>query len=119
MVDGRRRADQIPADECAVIGANIHALRQRNGWSQSKLGELMGWPTNATVCAAEGHRKGRQRRFTTHEVERLADIFDVPTGQLATRCANFDGHPPIGFACLTCGAYGTQSVTRPKIPADP
>jgi transcriptional regulator with XRE-family HTH domain len=100
----RRRVDEIPAAQCAVIGANIRVLRQRNGWTQAQLGELMGWPANSTVCAAEGNRNGRQRGFTTDEVERLADIFDVPRWQLTTRCVNCDGHPPAGFSCVTCGA---------------
>jgi hypothetical protein len=72
--------------------------------SQGMLGALMGWPTTATVCAAEGHRGGRQRGFTAAEVTRLAGIFGVSPGQLITLCANCGGQPPAGFACLTCGA---------------
>jgi transcriptional regulator with XRE-family HTH domain len=90
----RRRVDAIPAEQSAVIGANIRALRLRNGWTQAKLGELMGWPTNATVCAAEGHRAGRQRGFSAEEVTRLADIFGVSLAELTTRCVNCGGHPP-------------------------
>ena len=85
-------------------GANIRVLRQRNGWTQAKLGALMGWRSNSTVCAAEGHRGGRQRGFTPDEVQRLAGIFGLEPWQLTTRCANCEGHPPTGFACLTCGA---------------
>ena len=73
----RRRVDEIPAEQSAVVGANIRVLRLRNGWTQAQLGELMGWPTNSTVCAAEGRRDGRQRGFTAEEVERLAGIFGV------------------------------------------
>ena len=110
----RRRVDEMPSDQCAVIGANIRILRQRNGWSQAKLGELMGWPTTSTVCAAEGHRGGRQRRFTTDEVDRLADIFDIPIWQLTARCVNCEGHPPAGFSCLSCGAFGREiTPSRP------
>jgi transcriptional regulator with XRE-family HTH domain len=100
----RRRVDEIPASQSAIIGANIRVLRQRRDWTQAKLGELMGWPTSSTVCAAEGRRNGRQRGFTTGEVERLAAIFDVSVWQLTTRCANCEGHPPSGFSCLICGA---------------
>jgi len=64
----------------------------------------MGWSSNSTVCAAESRRNGRQRGFTTQEVERLAAIFGVSLSQLTTRCANCGGDPPAGFACLTCGA---------------
>jgi len=59
-----------------------------------------GLATAATVCAAEGHRYGRQRGFTAEEVDRLACIFGVPTWRLTTRCANCGGDPPTGFACL-------------------
>jgi hypothetical protein len=65
MMQGRRyRVGEIPAAQAAVVGANIRVLRQRNGWTQTRLGELMGWRSNSTVCAAEGRRSGRQRGFT-------------------------------------------------------
>jgi transcriptional regulator with XRE-family HTH domain len=82
-----RRIDEIPQDQPAVVGANIRALRQQHGWNQAKLGELMGWPSNSTVCTAEGRRNGRQRGFTTQEVEQLGAIFGVSLRQLTTRCA--------------------------------
>jgi transcriptional regulator with XRE-family HTH domain len=104
MTGRRRRVDEIPQDQAAVVGMNIRVLRQQHGWTQAKLGELMGWLSNSTVCAAEGRRNGRQRRFTTREVERLAAIFSLSLAQLTARCANCGGHPPAGFACLTCGA---------------
>jgi hypothetical protein len=99
-----RRVDEIPQDQAAVVGTNIRVLRQQHGWNQARLGELMGWPSNSTVCAAEGHRNGRQRGFTTQEVERLGAVFGISSRQLTTRCANCGGQPPTGFACLACGA---------------
>jgi transcriptional regulator with XRE-family HTH domain len=104
MPGRRRRVDGIAPEQSAVVGANIRALRLRNGWTQAKLGELMGWPTNATVCAAEGHRAGRQRGFSAAEVKRLAGIFGVSPRDLTTSCVTCGGRPPTGFACLTCGA---------------
>jgi Helix-turn-helix domain len=103
---GKRRstAGKIPEEQSAIVGVNIRTLRQRKGWTQAKLGELMGWPNASTVCAAEGHRDGRQRNFTTEEVEQLAALFGVCPLQLTTRCVNCGGHPPAGFACLACGA---------------
>ena len=89
-------AIKLPAVECAIAAANIRVLRQRNGWSQAYLGELMGWPAPSTVCAAEGHRGGRQRRFARWEIAQLAAIFGVPTLQLLTRCAICGGQPPPG-----------------------
>jgi hypothetical protein len=94
---------KIPQEQCAIIGANVRALRQRNGWSQVRLGQLMGWQSASTVCAAEGHRGDRQRGFSAGEVEQLAAIFSVSPEQLTMRCATCGGHPPAGFACLACG----------------
>ena len=105
MRPGRRRVvDEIPYEQAVTVGANVRVLRQRKGWSQAKLGELMDWRARSTVCAAEGRRSDRQRGFTTEEVRRLAEIFSVPQSQLTTRCVNCDGNPPTGFACLACKA---------------
>jgi hypothetical protein len=112
MARRRRRVAQMPETESAMVGINIRVLRQRNGWSQAKLGQLMGWPSPSTVCAAEGRRGGRQRGFTTDEVKRLSVIFGVPPWKLTTRCANCEGCPPAGFTCLTCGATDAGNVRR-------
>jgi hypothetical protein len=72
MTGRRRRVDEIPQGQAAVVGMNIRVLRQQHGWTQAKVGDLMGWPSDSTVCAAEGRRNGRQRRFTTQDVARLA-----------------------------------------------
>jgi hypothetical protein len=104
MEQRRSAAGKIPGDQSAIVGVNIRTLRQRKGWTQAKLGELMGWPNASTVCAAEGHRDGRQRGFTTEEIRQLAALFGVCPLQLTTRCVNCGGHPPAGFACLACGA---------------
>jgi hypothetical protein len=101
------RDGEIPKAQATVVGANIRVLRHRRGWTQAHLGELMGWMSNSTVCAAEGRRDRRQRGFTADEVTRLAGIFELSTAQLTTRCANCEGHPPTGFACLTCSAEAT------------
>ena len=76
----RRRVDTIPEEQMATVAVNIRTLRQRKGWSQAKLGELMGWQSASTVCAAEGRRDGRQRGFTAREIERLAAIFVLSPG---------------------------------------
>jgi len=56
MAGRQRRLDEIPASQCAVIGTKIRTMRLRKGWTQAQLGELMGWRTNSTVCAAEGQQ---------------------------------------------------------------
>src|ERR1700722_13336491 len=110
---GKRRgpAGKIPEEQSTIVGVNIRTLRQRKGWTQAKLGELMGWPSASTVCAAEGRRDGRQRGFTTQEIRQLAALLGVCPSQLTTRCANCSGHPPAGFACLACGT--TPGRDRP------
>jgi transcriptional regulator with XRE-family HTH domain len=100
----RGPAAKLPASQCTIAAANIRTLRQRNGWTQAHLGHLMGWTAPSTVCAAEGHRGHRQRRFARWEIDQLAAIFGIPARQLLTRCATCDGHPPPGYACLTCKA---------------
>ena len=114
---GRRGvAGRIPAEQCAIVGANIRALRQGKEWTQAQLGELMGWPGASTVCAAEGRRGDRQRGFRAEEVEQLAAIFGVSASRLTTRCATCDGHPPAGFACLACGAIpGSDCPAAPAL----
>jgi hypothetical protein len=121
MVTARRPgpASKRPAAECAIAAANIRVLRQRNGWSQAYLGELMGWPASSTVCAAEGHRSGRQRRFARWEIEQLAAIFGVPAWQLSARCATCGGRPPSGYACLACKAEHPAGPGRPGPLHDP
>ena len=116
MVTGRPPgpAAKLPPAQCAIAAANIRVLRQRNGWTQAHLGQLMGWGASSTVCAAEGHRGGRQRRFARWEIDQLAAIFGIPAAQLLTRCATCGGQPPPGYACLTCG---TTRAERPVHPA--
>ena len=116
MVTTRRQraaAAKLAPEQCAITAANIRALRQRNGWTQARLGQLMGWPAASTVCAAEGHRVGRQRGFTITEIQKLAAIFGVPARQLTTRCANCGGQPPAGYACLACGAVPARPERHP------
>ena len=60
MPERRGITGKTTEEQSAVVAANIRALRQRRGWTQPKLGELMGWPSTSTVCAAEGHRNHRQ-----------------------------------------------------------
>jgi hypothetical protein len=87
---GRRRAGKIPHAQAA----NVRVLRQRSGWTQARLGELMGWRSNSTVCAAEGRRADRQRGFAPEEVRRLAGLFGLAPRQLITRSVNCDGTRP-------------------------
>jgi len=43
MTAGRRhRTGQLPAADAAIVAVNIRTLRQRNGWTQVELSELMG-----------------------------------------------------------------------------
>ena len=107
-------AAKLPPGQSAIAAANVRALRQRNGWTQAHLGQLMGWPAASTVCAAEGHRGGRQRRFARWEIEQLAALFGIPATQPLTRCATCGGQPPPGYACLACGAEHPPAPARPE-----
>jgi hypothetical protein len=113
---GPRSQGLLPPAECAVVGANIRVLRRRKGWPQRQLGELMGWDSPSTVCAAEGRRGRRQRRFTREEVAQLAALFGTTPRQLTTQCAHCGGHPPDGYSCLACGAPGSTPETCPTAP---
>jgi hypothetical protein len=80
--------------------------------SQRKLAVAMGLGAH-NVSAVSRHEKaapdGRRRNITTHELDRLADIFEVAAWLVKTRCGTCDGSPPAGFACLTCGARASAS----------
>jgi transcriptional regulator with XRE-family HTH domain len=115
----RGPAAKLPPGQSAIAAANIRALRQRNGWTQAHLGQLMGWTAPSTVCAAEGHRGNRQRRFARWEIDQLAALFGVPAPQLLTRCATCGGHPPPGYACLACKAEHPAAPSRPEPLPDP
>ena len=112
----RRRVDGIPEGQPAIVGVNIRILRQRRGWSQAQLGELMGWQSASTVCAAEGHRGGRQRGFTGREIKRLAAIFDVSPRQLTTRVRELR-RPPAGRVRLPGLRHHARPRRRPLIMA--
>jgi transcriptional regulator with XRE-family HTH domain len=106
VTPGRRgRVDNIPEGQTAIVGVNIRTLRQRKGWTQATLGELMGGQSASTVCAAEGHRDGRQRGFTAEEIERLSSIFDISPQQLTTRCTNLQAYGSY-WNRVVCGTVG-------------
>lgn len=121
MVTTRRPgpAAKLPPAQCAIAAANIRVLRLRNGWTQDHLGQLMGWGASSTVCAAEGRRGDRQRRFARWEIDQLAAIFGIPAAQLLTQCATCGGQPPPGYACLACGAGHPPAPGHPEQPAHP
>jgi transcriptional regulator with XRE-family HTH domain len=101
-----RRA-QVPENQLPTIGANVRALRLGMGWSQRKLAVAMGLgPHNFSAVSRieKAAPDGRRRGLSVWELDTLASIFDVPAWQLKARCVTCDGNPPIGFACLTCGA---------------
>jgi hypothetical protein len=104
---------RVPAQQDAITGAHIRALRQRRGWSRAEPGELTGWHGASAVCAAEGRRDGRQRAFPAGGTGRLAAIVGISPRQLTTRCANCGAHPYIGSACLACGA--TPGTSQPAL----
>ncbi len=94
----------LPADESAVVGRNVRALRLRRKWSQADLCERAGCWTPAEVSRFESCT----RRFRREHVPFLAGLFGVTVEFLMTGCGNCEGRPIEGYACLTCGAEGVR-----------
>jgi hypothetical protein len=109
---GRRcRVDDILEGQPAVVRVNIRTLRQRRGWSQAKLGELMGWQSVSTVRRRRPPR--RQAARFHQEGNRAASRhlrYHLPAAHDAVR--NCGGHRPAGFACLACGAAPGATARR-------
>jgi transcriptional regulator with XRE-family HTH domain len=82
----RTRDQERPSvlDANAVVSYNVRAIRERRGWTQEKVAELLGELTGhklpqASISAMErGFDGERRRRFDAHELYLLALVFDVP-----------------------------------------
>jgi transcriptional regulator with XRE-family HTH domain len=61
-----------------VIAANVRAERARRRWTQSELGERVGWPRSSVSDVESGRRK-----VTVDDLVALCVAFDVPLVKLA------------------------------------
>jgi len=96
MTPGRRRGSyELPAEEAAIVGINIRTLRQRKGWSQRQLGELMDWSYASTVCSAEGHRSGvsRSRRSGGWPLSSMSPMGSSRRGAQTATASHRQGSP--------------------------
>ncbi len=66
-----------------TLGAEIRRLRRERGWTQQHLADLIGRPMNQhDVSALE---RGTIRLPRRHRLERIAEVFGVPLGELLAR----------------------------------
>jgi hypothetical protein len=65
---------RITAQQSAIVGANIRALRQARGWPQHRVGELMGLAHPRHRLRRRSHRDGRQRSFLPDEIRRKVTL---------------------------------------------
>lgn len=61
-----------------VIARNVRAERARRRWTQSELGERVGWPRSSVSDVESGRRK-----VASDELVALCRAFGVPLAELA------------------------------------
>ena len=87
--------------QSAIAGRDVRVLRVRAGWTQADLGKLVGLSVSRVSRMESG-----ERLFSDEELTLLADFFRVTAADLLPEradCANCQGAPAPGFACLACG----------------
>lgn len=72
------------------VGANIRKLRLGCGWTQSKLGEMMGYEDEhvGRMMVSQLERRVAWPKATT--LQRLADAFAIPIDQLICTLMGLD-----------------------------
>lgn len=95
------------------ISRNVRRLRRARNWTQEeaalRFSQITGAPamTNASWSAGErAAETNRSKSWTANEIAALAELFEVPVGDLFDRqppCRACGDTPPAGFTCNTCG----------------
>lgn len=101
------------------ISRNVRRLRRARGWTQEeatqRFAQIAGIPAMTKAWWSAGERApetGRPKSWTANEVATLAELFEVPVGDLFEAqppCRACGDKPPAGFTCNTCGTAGVPS----------
>jgi transcriptional regulator with XRE-family HTH domain len=98
-----------------IISRNVRRLRRARGWTQAEAAQHLSIITgqllsNASWSAGErAAETGRPKSWTANEIAALAELFDVPVGDLfepQPPCRSCGDQPPAGFTCNSCGTGG-------------
>lgn len=95
------------------ISRNVRRLRNARRWTQEEAAQrfirITGAPSMSKASWSAGERAAETRRsksWTANEIAALAELFDVPVGDLFQAqppCRACEDNPPAGFTCNTCG----------------
>jgi DNA-binding transcriptional regulator YiaG len=92
----------LTARQSAIAGRNVRVLRVHAGWTQADLGKLVGLSVSRVSRMESG-----ERLFSDEELILAAGLSGVAAADLllpeGAECANCQGAPAPGFACLACG----------------
>ncbi|MEX3206024.1 helix-turn-helix domain-containing protein [Streptomyces acidiscabies] len=100
-----------------IISRNVRRLRRARGWTQAEAAQKLSAITgqllsNVSWSAAErSPETGRPKSWTANEIAALAELFDVPVGDLfepQPPCRVCGEKPPVGFTCNACGMGGAR-----------
>jgi hypothetical protein len=96
---GAYSANQVAGPEIDNTANGQHAA---NLMHPSRLSEPMRWLLTENPAALRVECTG----FGLNLVSGNYEFACLVVVQLTTRCANCDGHPPLGYTCQSCGSEG-------------
>lgn len=102
-----------PNEAPMTVAANIRYHRVKRGWSQTEAARIFhehGGPlwSKAMWSWTERSADGKKvRQFTAHEIAVMAEIFEVPIGDMFT--------PPKLMTCPRCGGTGKIGASEVRL----
>ena len=102
-----------PSNQSREVAERVRRLRKIRGWSALRLAEEMtafGHPMNRSAIA---ELETIDRHMTVDELCSFSWVLGVTTGGLLGEkalCEVCGDKPPVGFACLNCGANSTKGA---------